>query len=178
MRELWLVAAMLASQSTGSGCPASDRHPLFSAAALAFQRAMAAGGLSPGSVQCSLQESSELRHVVSRRLDARLLVNSLSIAGEDLQLEFADAKTPAAARKSVQLGVIAIQYRGQAEARKLAASIDKQQYFKNSKILTRLAAVAVRNDLVILFSESSGDGAVVRALQAAARSLAGPGEQN
>ena len=163
------VSVMMLAHALGAACQLDSEQPLFAAVTSAFQRALQREGYAPGQVKGTPREVSEL-HIVSRRLDARLLVNSQAVSGEDFEVA-------SASRHSVQLGVIVIRYRSQAEAREHSASLEKQGIFKNSKILTRFATAAVRNELVILFSENSGDAGVVRALRMAGQSLATAAEK-
>jgi len=103
--------------------------------------------------------SGEMRRVVSRNLDPRLLTQTQSISGRDFQYQFAEPS------RTAHLGVIVLRYPADAVAKRMAADLaPRQNYFRNSKILIRFSAIPLGSLLVVTYSENSGDDRIVEAL--------------
>jgi hypothetical protein len=101
----------------------------------------------------------DLRRVVSRSLDSRLLVQAQSITGRDFQYQFASSS------RTTRLGVIVLRYPSAALAKKMVAVLaGRQNHFRNSIILIRFSAIPLGKLLVVTYSENSGDDRIVEAL--------------
>lgn len=103
--------------------------------------------------------ASDLRQVVSRNLDARLLTQVQSISGRDFQYVFSGSS------RTAQLGVIVLQYPSVDVAKQMVALLlPRQNYFRHSKILIRFSAISLGSSLLLTYSENSGDDRIVEAL--------------
>ena len=101
----------------------------------------------------------ELRRVVSRNLDPQLLTKAQGISGSDFRYEF-----PGSGR-TAHLGVIVLTYPDAVLAKRMAAVLaPREQYFGGSKILIYFSAISLSNLLVVVYSESSGDDRIVKAI--------------
>ena len=101
----------------------------------------------------------EIRRVVSRNLDPRLLSQVRSISGIDFEYVFPGSNP------TTQLGVIKLTYRNISMATRMAKILEsRQNHFRNSKILIHFSSVRLGKLLVVAYSENSGDDRVVGAL--------------
>ena len=139
------------------GFSAQTQSPSFFATK-AVREALKERGVEP-EMKVIPRASRELRRVISRNLDPRLLTQTQSVCGRDFQYHFAESS------RTAYLGVIVLRYRAVAMAQRMAAVLVlRQKYFKNSKILTRFAAISLGNLLVVTYSENGGDDRIVEAL--------------
>jgi hypothetical protein len=137
-------------------CTESQSPSLFAASAV--REALKEHGIAP-EMRSFPRTSSELRSVVSRNLDPRLLNETQSIFGRDFQYMFPNANL------TVQLGVIELKYPDVAVTKRMAAlSVLRQNYFRSSKILIRFVSIPLDNLLIIIYSENSGDDRIVGAI--------------
>jgi hypothetical protein len=103
--------------------------------------------------------AAELRTIVSRHLDPRLLNESPTIFGRDFQYRFADA------HRTAQLGVIILGYPTARVASQMVSTLaSHQNFFRNSEILIRYSVAPLNNLVVVSYSENSGDKRMVRAI--------------
>lgn len=158
MRECipsWVCAAL--ALFGGAAFSAETRSPsLFAAATV--RDALKEQGVAPEMRMIS-RTSGDLRRVVSRNLDPRLLIQAQSISGRDFEYQFAGPS------RTAHLGVIVLQYPAVAVAKRMAAVLaPRQNHFRGSKILIRFSAILLGSLLVVTYSENSGDDRIVEAL--------------
>jgi hypothetical protein len=111
-------------------------------------------------IQTIPRTSKELRDVVSRCLDSRLLKRLTSISGTDFRYPVYEAG------RTAHMGTIVLQYQSDTVAERMAASLaGRQDYFRHSKILIRFSAVRLGRLIVIFYSENSGDKRIVESLK-------------
>lgn len=104
--------------------------------------------------------AKELRDVVARRLDSRLLKRLTSISGTDFRYPVYEAG------RTAHMGTIVLHYQSDAVAERMVARLaGRQDYFRNSKILIRFSSVRLGQMVVIFYSENSGDKRIVEALK-------------
>lgn len=124
----------------------------------AMRDALTADGVAPD-MSVVERPAAELRRVVSRNLGPGLLSGALEVVGRDFQFR------SSARDRQTHIGVIALRYSSPAVARRQASRLaPRQDYFRNTKILTRFAAITLDRLLVVVYSENSGDSRVVKAL--------------
>ena len=145
---------------------AETRSPsLFAAATV--RDALKEQGVAP-EMRVVSRTSDDLRRVVSRNLDLRLLTQAQSISGRDFEFQFADPN------RTAHLGVIVLKYPAVAEAQRMVAVLaPRQNYFRRSKILIRFSTIVLGSLLVVTYSENSGDDRIVKALKNLAMSFEG-----
>lgn len=128
-------------------------------AAEAVGAALADNGDVP-EIQAIPRTSGELREVVSRRLDPRLLNRLTSISGTDFHSPVYESG------RTAHMGTIVLRYQSDAVAERMAALlVGRQDYFRNSKILIRFSAVRLGDLLVIAYSENGRDKRIVESLK-------------
>lgn len=105
------------------------------------------------------REALELRRIVSRSLDTRLLNGIRNISGIDVNYRWHGSDITAS------LGTIVLLYSDAATSGKMAALLEKRgNYFRHSKILVRFSAVPLGSHLALIYSETSGDPRIVKVL--------------
>lgn len=128
-------------------------------AANVVREALKQEGVAP-EMRTTPRTSPEIRRVVSRNLDPRLLSQVRNVSGSD----FRYASAPPS--PTTQLGVIVLRYPNIAVARRMAGILAlRQNHFRNSKILIRFSAIQLGKLLVVTYSENSGDDRIVEALK-------------
>jgi hypothetical protein len=145
----------------GAVAPVSAAEPRSPSrfAAETVAAALANAGVAPD-IQTIPRAPSELREVVSRRLDARLLKGLTSIAGTDFRYPVYESD------RTAHLGTIVLHYQSDAIAERMGAYLSSRpNYFRNSKILIRFSAVRLGCLMVIAYSENSGDKRIVESLK-------------
>lgn len=146
---LWVIATASAAE------PRSPSR--FAAETVAA--ALANAGVAPD-IQTIPRTSSELREIVSRRLDTRLLKRLTSISGTDFRFPVYESG------RTAHMGTIVLCYQSDTVAERMGAFLSgRPNYFRNSKILIRLSVVRLGRLIVIAYSENSGDKRIVESLK-------------
>jgi hypothetical protein len=107
----------------------------------------------------TVRTSGEMRELILRHLDGRLLSRVRSISGRDFDYEFSDPG------QTVRIGVVVLEYPTATVAKQMADVLAPQKnYFHYSMIFTRFSAVPLGRVLVITYSESSGHDQIAKVL--------------
>jgi hypothetical protein len=103
------------------------------------------------------QTSKDLRRVVSKHLDSRILPSAVTLCGQSFRFDQGS--------RSEQLSVIVLRYSSPRTTEKMAKLVKPlKNYFKNSIILIRFSVAPIGTLLVVTYSENSGDDRIVKAI--------------
>ena len=156
-RKIWFCAAALLFALAFALQAATQSPSLFVAATV--RQALQPQRVAP-ELTVVPRTARELRWVVSRRLDPRLLAQAQGVTGRDFIYQFA------ASNRMAQIGTIVLRYPAAAVAKRMAALLEPlRNRFHNSKILIRFSAVPLGNLLVVTYSESSGNAGIAGAIE-------------
>ena len=151
-----------------AGCAQAAPAPPVAAAPCApsgvlFGLVRDAVGAAPASVSEAGRSSSDVREVVARSLDRGLLAGLESACGRDARI----------GPDALHAGSLVLRYADPVQAEARRASLARLGgYFGDRKILIRFHAATDGRDLVIGYTETSGDPRIVRALSALPAKLA------
>jgi hypothetical protein len=137
----------------------------FAAAAepIDFARDILQAGLTAQGIKSQITEitrsAKDVRELVAKKLNSRLLTGLRNAAGSDFKIE------PAEDRHTLHAGILVLSYSDDKTAQRMNKLLfSRHGYFADSTILIRFAAVAADKSLVIAYSESSGDDRIIAVL--------------
>lgn len=118
-------------------------------------------------VEQSAKDAAQVREIVSENVDPALVEGATGFSGQDYRFTPAGGLASHAGQLTVTYGDAAIA----ASRAKLVAG-DKR-FFRNSKVLTPMAAGQSGANVVIFYTESAGDDRIRAMLAAAAKQVSG-----
>lgn len=126
--------------------------------------------LSAVAVSSSLQvqpvSSHSTRSVIQKHLDNGLLSGALKVEGINFIFVLPGQEVES------QLEVLMLSYRDEKTAMRMQQKlVGKGKHFKNTIILTRFSSASVGNHLLVIFTEKSGNEAVVKLIDDLPESL-------
>jgi len=98
-----------------------------------------------------------VREVVQKNLAGNLLTSVRDVGGTDFRF------VPSGEQDEVQVAMLTLTYADDETAKRMARHLlVRKAYFRNTKILTRFCHVPAGHQLTIVFTENSGNEAVVK----------------